>query len=289
MNKVLPLVSVCLPTFNGEKYILEALNCIKNQTYRNIELIISDDDSKDQTLIIIQDFIRDFDFPVFIFNHIPKGIGANWNNCIEKANGEFIKFLFQDDLLEPTCIEALIKPLLECNKVGLSFCRRKIIYNKTNKEDIEWIKKYRNLHTSWTNLKPIQNGTKLLNDINFLENPKNKVGEPIVVLLRKEVFSNIGYFNNDLKQSLDYEFWYRVFTKYKVAFVDEELASFRLHVEQASSVNNKIKIDDYELYPHIIYKTSFKFLSINNKVKLFLKYHPIGNVISRIKRKWQKL
>ena len=87
------LVSVCIPTYNGAPFLQEALDSVSQQTYRNIEVIISDDASNDKTLEIIQDFKAKASFPVSIYHHEPKGIGANWNNCIRKANGKFIKFL----------------------------------------------------------------------------------------------------------------------------------------------------------------------------------------------------
>jgi glycosyltransferase involved in cell wall biosynthesis len=98
MRNTPDLISICIPTYNGENYILEALNSIKNQSYKNIEVIISDDNSNDKTLEICEKFKSEVDFPVYIYNHLPNGIGSNWNNCILKSKGDYIQFLFQDDL-----------------------------------------------------------------------------------------------------------------------------------------------------------------------------------------------
>jgi glycosyltransferase involved in cell wall biosynthesis len=87
------LVSICIPTYNGKKYLNEALESVKSQVYKNIEVIISDDNSTDSTLEICNKFKHEVDFPVYIYSHKPSGIGANWNYIIEKANGDFIKFL----------------------------------------------------------------------------------------------------------------------------------------------------------------------------------------------------
>ena len=81
-----PLVSICIPTFNGEAYLEECLHSAINQTYKNIEIIVSDDASKDRTLQIINEITSKTDIPIFIFKHQPNGIGANWNNCIKNAN-----------------------------------------------------------------------------------------------------------------------------------------------------------------------------------------------------------
>ena len=90
MRNTPDLISICIPTYNGENYILEALNSIKNQSYKNIEVIISDDNSNDKTLQICEKFKSEVDFPVYIYNHLPNGIGSNWNNCILKSKGDYI-------------------------------------------------------------------------------------------------------------------------------------------------------------------------------------------------------
>ena len=198
------LISICIPTFNGAKYLKDALECVKMQTYDNIEVIISDDASTDNTLEIVEVFKNEVSFPVYIFHHPPQGIGANWNNCVIHANGELIKFLFQDDLLEPTCIEEMVNPFLEKKNLGLVFSKRKIIFDSYNKEHIAWIEKYGNLHKAWRKIKPIQKGRSLLRDPNLLKEPENKVGEPTSVLLSKRVFERVGFFDTNLKQALDF-------------------------------------------------------------------------------------
>ena len=104
-----PLVSICLPTYNGETFLNEALDSIKSQTYPNLEVIVSDDASSDGTLRIIEEFKATVAFPVQVFNHEPQGIGANWNHCMKHAKGIYIKFLFQDDVLYPECVTEMVK------------------------------------------------------------------------------------------------------------------------------------------------------------------------------------
>ncbi|MBN2766693.1 MAG: glycosyltransferase [Paludibacteraceae bacterium] len=284
-----PLVTICIPTYNGEKYILDALNSALEQTYRPIEIVVSDDNSKDNTLKIIKNRCANTDINISIYSHHPQGIGENWNNCINNANGEYIKFLFQDDVIEPNCIDELIKPFFENKSLGLSFCKRNFIVEyRDNEKTNEWINQYQNLHLHWTNLKQHQKGTQLLKDIKLLDLPRNKVGEPTAVLLKKSVFEKVGMFNTDLKQSLDYEFWYRVFTKFDVSFVDKCLVSFRLHPEQATSVNSKSVIADYDEYPKLIYKNCFWFLNNRLKKELFLKYNSFGKQLKNVIRLCKK-
>ena len=95
------LVSIFVPLYNGAIFLQEALDSIKRQTYKNIEFIVSDYASKHESLIIIEKFKKGVSFSITIYHHEPSGIGANWNHCIKKANGNYIKYLFQDGLLNP--------------------------------------------------------------------------------------------------------------------------------------------------------------------------------------------
>jgi len=100
-----PLVSVLIPVYNCEKFIAEALNCTINQTYRNIEIIICDNASTDGTWDILEDYARK-DSRIKLFrNEENIGIVLNFGKCIEKATGEYGKFLMSDDLSSETFIE----------------------------------------------------------------------------------------------------------------------------------------------------------------------------------------
>jgi len=277
------LVSICIPTYNGEEFIAEAMASAINQTYRPLEIIVSDDNSQDKTIEIIESFKNKTDIEISIYKHVPLGIGANWNNCVKQAKGEFIKFLFQDDLLAPTCIEEMLQPFFKYKNMGLSFCRRNIIYDKNNIKHQKWVSNYGNLHKYWNNLQSFQRGKTLLHDPGLLNFSQNKVGEPVAVLLRKKVFRKVGYFNLSLKQALDCEYWYRVFTKFNVAFINKELVSFRLHPKQATAVNAKTKTMDYAIYPRSIYSNCFWHLNPSVRYKLFMKYSLIGRTLNKIR------
>ena len=269
-----PLVSICIPTYNGAQFIEEAMSSAIAQTYSNLEIVVSDDASKDNTIAIIETFRQKTKIPICIYNHQPNGIGANWNYSVKKAKGEYIKFLFQDDILLPSCIEKMIL-LAESNKnVGLVYCKRKILYNSEVLFDVKWVSKFKNLHIHWDGL-PVKTGAilgkKYLKDKNLLNYPLNKIGEPPAVLIHKSVFKKIGYFSIKLKQELDFEFWYRLMPFYNIGFVDEELIMFRLHSSQATQVNNKLSSKDSSLLPIILFKNIFIYLHYYQKKRLLIK------------------
>lgn len=107
-----PLVSVCVITYNSSKYVLETLESIKEQTYRNIELIVSDDCSKDETVVICRDWIEKnkerFVRTRLVETEANTGIPANCNRGFKEAKGEWVKSIAGDDALYPDAIESYI-------------------------------------------------------------------------------------------------------------------------------------------------------------------------------------
>jgi len=276
-----PLVSVCIPTYNGEEYLADTLESIFSQSYKNLEIIVSDDNSSDNTIFVLKKYQKSSPYPFIIINHIPAGIGSNWNNCVLHSKGEYIKFIFQDDLMDSDCIKKLLNIFLKNNNVGLVYSKRRFIGDFLNLKSTEWLKDYENLHVHWTSFSECQSGKIYLKYIKFFDLPKNKIGEPSAVLLKKNIFSKIGYFDLKMQQSLDYEFWYRIFKYYNVGFVDEVLVSIRIHNKQATIVNEGLTILDYDLYPKMIYKNFLLYLHHKLIVKLFFKYNKIGRYLNK--------
>lgn len=111
--ETMPLVSVPVITYNSSKTILETLESIKAQTYQNLELIISDDCSTDNTVIICKDWLslnKDrFVRTLMLESPINTGISANGNRARAACKGEWIKDLAGDDLLLPECISTFVQ------------------------------------------------------------------------------------------------------------------------------------------------------------------------------------
>lgn len=285
-------VSICIPTYNGESHLQKALDSILEQSYRYFEVVISDDGSIDQTLQIAERFKDQADFLVRIYNHSPEGIGANWNNCLKYAKGEYIKFLFQDDIIYPDCIKKMVELLEHKKEVALVASKRDILLETGMTSALKkWLHTYENLQKEFDGNERellILDKNLFLSE-NFMTTPlRNKIGEPSVVMFRRNVINTVGFFNEDLKQILDYEFYYRILKKHKVAILPEKLGAFRIHENQATNINRIVKIDDYEIYDQILYKDYFWLLNSKQQKKLFFKYHPIATVVKkaiRIKNK----
>ncbi len=106
-------ISVIVTAYNEEKYILECLKSIANQTYKNIEIILVNDGSTDNTLLISQDYLKTVSLPYLIISEDNKGVSAARNIGLKHASGDYIKFLDGDDTLKENALEEMLKTALK--------------------------------------------------------------------------------------------------------------------------------------------------------------------------------
>jgi glycosyltransferase involved in cell wall biosynthesis len=115
------LVSIVVATFNGEKYLIEQLNSLANQSYKKIEIIICDDASNDNTAKIIKAFAEKHNNVFYYINERNKGVNKNFEDGFLKAKGDFIAIADQDDIWLPRKIETQMA-LFTSNDIMLSHC-----------------------------------------------------------------------------------------------------------------------------------------------------------------------
>ena len=108
-KKYEPLISVGVIAYNSSEYILDVLESVKAQTYQNIELIVSDDKSTDNTVEIAKDWLSKngerFIRAEVIVPENNTGTAGNYNRALFTAKGEWMKFIDADDILFPNCLE----------------------------------------------------------------------------------------------------------------------------------------------------------------------------------------
>lgn len=139
MNKENPLVSILIPTYNREKYIGEAIESAINQTYKNIEIVIVDNCSTDNTWKILQSY-KLKDGRVQIFQN-EKNIGPvyNWVECFKRAKGEYTKILWSDDWMSLDFIENAISVFN--NDIGFVISPQQILNDKEILSNVDYLEK----------------------------------------------------------------------------------------------------------------------------------------------------
>jgi len=107
------LVSAVVPTFNRSDYVGNAIESIQNQTYRNIEIIIVDDGSTDNTADVVKKYAATSGMPIKYVYKSNGGLASSRNKGIEHASGDFVAFLDDDDQWLPDAIKSMVDTLVD--------------------------------------------------------------------------------------------------------------------------------------------------------------------------------
>lgn len=248
-------VSICIPTYNGAQYLEACLDSVLNQTYRNIEILLVDDQSTDNTVEIIKRYAAIDNRIRLVKNKQNLGLVGNWNRCIELAGGEWIKFVFQDDLISKNCIERMLG--VASIEHPLIFCRRDFFFE----DNIDF--KVKNIYLNIHRFDEFFPKTGLISptDISktILKTNDNFFGEPTSSLIHKSIFDHFGLFNNNLIQICDLEFWIRVSTNIGINFINEPLVKFRVHANSTSSKNHELMLYRTSLLDDLILLHEFAY------------------------------
>lgn len=208
-----PLVSICIPAYNSARFIARTINSALNQTYENIEVVVVDDKSSDDTVEVVR-AIGDTRVRL-ICNEENLGMTGNWNRCINEALGEYIKLIPADDVVYDTCVEKSVAILEKNTDVSLVIVGTDLI----NNED-----KIIGAYAHWPK-EGIFDGKKIAKKSVMLN---NFFGNPVCALFRKEDFVKSGGFDEDIPYILDFDLWLSLSSFGKVAVIKEKLSGFRV-------------------------------------------------------------
>lgn len=210
-----PKVSVIIPTYNRAHLIDKSIQSVLNQTYQNFEIIIVDDASTDNTEEVVNSFASQK--IIYLKHEKNKGANAARNSGIAIAKAGLLAFNDSDDKWMPTKLEKQIKIIENAeHNVGIVYTGFYQIINN-NKSYIPSIyvkQKDGNIHQS-------------LLDGNFVSTQ--------TVLVKKECFKKLGFFDEELPRLQDWELWLRLSKCYKFKFIDEPLV---IAVVQPNSITN---------------------------------------------------
>ena len=137
------LVTIIVPVFNAEKYLVKCLNSIKSQTYKNLEIIIVDDGSKDRSSQICDEFARD-DKRFVVIHKENEGVCIARNSALKIAKGEYVLFVDSDDWLENNMVELMLEDAIK-NNSDIVICEYNNYYENENRIEPKTIKENPNL------------------------------------------------------------------------------------------------------------------------------------------------
>ena len=218
-----PLVSILIPTFNRADYLKFALDSACSQSYPNIEIIVHDDASTDATPTLLKAYKADPRVKVVRTNK-NHGMLGGWNFIQKLAKGKYIKFLASDDLLDPDCVQELVKAAEANPKAAIITCQRQFI-----NEQGQVIKKMGFAHKNQV-IPGITHAHWILTTVR-----ENKIGEPTAVLYPTRLIKSAGDYDATFSQFADFEYWIRLLAYGDLVYVHKPLCSFRLHSGSSTS------------------------------------------------------
>lgn len=206
------LVSVVTATYNMGRYITETIDAVLGQDYANVESIIVDDGSTDDTLRVLEKYAGD---PrVRIVRQANAGQTVAKNHGIRESRGEFIAFCDADDIWETRKLSRQLPRFADSGRVGVVFSDITCIDGEGRQFEAKMMDRSEGRITA-----------ALLID-NFVPFP--------TVVARADVLREFGGFDERLSMSIDYDLWLRISTRYEFAWVREPLARYRIWPGQMS-------------------------------------------------------
>lgn len=214
-----PLVSIITPSYNQGKYIRRTIESVINQDYENLEYIVIDGESTDNTLSILEEY----NDKLIYISEKDKGQSHAINKGFKLAKGEIVAWLNSDDIYESNCISKIVKEFMNNQNVGL-------IYGDgyTFDENDDNIKKF----------SFIQNFDRwvLINIWDYILQP--------TTFFRKSYLEKINYLNINLKYCMDWDLWIRLSCISEVYYLKEPLAYARIYEETKTSSGGKERLKE---------------------------------------------
>lgn len=227
----IPKVSIILPSLNNRQYLETRLQTILNQTFTDWELIIIDNYSDDGAWELIQEFASK-ESRMLISQAPREGMYINWNNCIGLARGEYIYIATNDDVMTPDCLEKMVAGLETYPRCDICHCCLTIIDQKDREIKDFWYKRPAQLFYD-----------KLIQQKHIRLAPYDGIlycaletvyFGPLQLLIRRSVFDKIGLFGTNWGSEADFEWGMRAALVCNTLHIPEELASWRIHPQQAT-------------------------------------------------------
>jgi glycosyltransferase involved in cell wall biosynthesis len=204
-----PLVSICIPTYNRAGMIDRAIESALGQTYRNIEIIVIDNDSNDNTAAVVASYVDER--LTYVKNERNLGMFGNFNRCIELATGKFLHILHSDDYIEPDFTSQCVRFFQEHPSVVMTSTRARITSDSFEK-DITF--------SDTDRIYPAPEGfRRLLSARSYIICPS--------VMVLRDIYQEVGPFSLEYPYSSDFYQWLKIARSHDIAFLSGVCVFYR--------------------------------------------------------------
>ena len=251
-----PMVSIIIPVYNGSNYVQEAIDSALAQTYKNIEVIVVNDGSKDDGKT--EEIALSYGDKIRYFKKENGGVSSALNMGIEKMQGEYFSWLSHDDKYEPKKVENQVAALKNIdNKETVVVCSGRPIDENSNLiENYPSKQRFENGLVSWD--KAFEN---LFNQGSF---------NGCAFLIHKNVFEKVGRFDEKLRYVQDLLMWAKIFlNRIPLLYMQEELVLSRIHGAQLTQTGRDLFHKESNVMSDIIIPELLKVKDENLKSLAF--------------------
>lgn len=231
-----PLVSICIPTYNSASYLRESLDSVAAQTYRPIEVIISDNASIDDTVAIAREYEERYGFRV-VESASNTGPLNNWNRLVALATGTYVAIYHSDDVYDEEIVAASVQVLELDPAIALVGTLAQVMDGAGGdlfRYELPAIVQQRRRESYGYDevlAAVLGSGEERI----FLVTPS--------LMVRKDAYLEAGRFNEDTyRSSGDYEMWLRIARRHRVAVIDRPLMRYRVHAQQGSEAERQKRL-----------------------------------------------
>ena len=243
-----PKISVVIPAYNSDRFIADAINSVFEQKIDNIEIIIIDDGSTDNT----NEIVAKFGDKVSYFRQKNKGASCARNFGVNVANGTWIAFLDSDDSWSPNYLEHFLSIVNYFDDVALYYCGK------------IWVDEFG---------KPLLgNATQKIYPQGWILNTllmNNYISSCSCVIVRKDIYISIGGFNEDpiFCNGEDYDLWLRIASNYRICSIPFPYVRYRRHSHNLTNNSSKYEIGHLAALKNAILYLQRNAIHPNNQVQ----------------------
>lgn len=223
-RSTLPKISIITPSYNQGRYIEHTIRSVLDQGYPNLEYLVIDGGSTDETL----DILKKYDGALTWISEQDRGQAHAINKGLKRTTGDIVAFLNSDDLYEPDALLQVGEYFVAHPKASFLTGRCRTI-DEHGREIRKWITRYKYL---WMRLHSYQ----ILLVLNYISQP--------ATFWRKAVTDVIGFLDEGLHYTMDYEYWLRIGKTTPIHCLLTFLASFRLHSNSKSASTAHLQFDE---------------------------------------------
>ncbi len=221
-----PTVSVCIPVYNGERFLAETIRSVLDQTFRDFELVLLENASTDASL----DVMRSFGDPRIRIerNRTTLPQPDNWNRVTELCRAPLIKLVCADDLMHPRCLKLQVGPMEADAGLAVVAARQHLIDERS---------RVLVPGRSLSGLLGVRTAVEVARGV--VRHGANPVGGPNAVLFRRGHFLAVGGWRPDHTLVMDLDLWMRLLECGEFLGLPETLSAFRIRRGSVSAENSQ--------------------------------------------------